>query len=79
MRTASQVFPVNILEGEQFKHGFLKIAPDNRIPVIVDHSPADGGEPVSIFESGALLIHLGERPARSCRRTARRATRSCSG
>ena len=56
-----KVFPVNILEGEQFKPDFLKIAPNNRIPAIVDHAPAGGGQPVSIFESGAILIYLAEK------------------
>ena len=59
-----RIIPVNISSGEQFKPEFLKIAPNNRIPAIVDHEPADGGEPVSVFESGAILIYLGEKTGR---------------
>src|SRR5688572_10168745 len=44
--------PVNIGKGEQFKPEFLKISPNNRIPALVDHAPASGGGPISIFESG---------------------------
>jgi GST-like protein len=50
--------PVNIGKGEQFDPAFLKISPNNRIPAIVDHAPADGGEPISVFESGAILLYL---------------------
>ena len=53
--------PVNISKGEQFAPDFLKIAPNNRIPAIVDHAPADGGEPVGIFESGAILLYLADK------------------
>jgi GST-like protein len=56
-----KIFPVNIGKGEQFEPGFLKISPNNRIPAIVDHEPVDGGEPVSIFESGAILLYLAEK------------------
>jgi GST-like protein len=56
--------PVNIGTGEQFKPDFLKIAPNNRMPAIVDHAPADGGAPVSIFESGAILLYLAEKTGR---------------
>jgi GSH-dependent disulfide-bond oxidoreductase len=51
--------PVNIGKGEQFDAAFLKISPNNRIPAIVDHAPADGGKPISVFESGAILLYLG--------------------
>jgi GST-like protein len=52
------VKPINIGKGEQFQPGFLAISPNNRIPAIVDHAPADGGKPVSVFESGAILLYL---------------------
>jgi GST-like protein len=53
--------PVNISKGEQFDPAFLKIAPNNRIPAIVDHAPADGGAPVPLFESGAILLYLADK------------------
>ena len=53
--------PVNIGKGEQFEPGFLAISPNNRMPAIVDTSPLDGGEPVSVFESGAILTYLAEK------------------
>jgi GST-like protein len=49
---------VNIGTGEQFKPDFLKISPNNRMPAIVDHTPAGGGKPISVFESGAILLYL---------------------
>lgn len=58
---AYTVKPVNISKGEQFAPDFLKIAPNNRIPAIVDHAPADGGEAVSLFESGAILLYLADK------------------
>lgn len=53
--------PINISKGEQFEPAFLKIAPNNRIPAIVDHAPAGGGESVGIFESGAILLYLADK------------------
>ena len=58
------VIPVNIRAGEQFKPEFLAISPNNRIPAIVDHAPADGGGPFSVFETGAILIYLAEKTGR---------------
>ncbi|MEE4098620.1 glutathione binding-like protein [Pseudomonas viridiflava] len=61
---AYKVFPVNIGKNEQFEPDFLKISPNNRIPAIVDHDPADGGAPLSLFESGAILLYLAEKTGR---------------
>ena len=49
---------VNIGKGEQFQPDFLKISPNNRMPAIVDHDPIDGKKPISVFESGAILLYL---------------------
>ena len=56
-----RIVPVDIGRGEQFRPEFLRIAPYNRMPAIVDHAPADGGAPLSLFESGAILLYLAER------------------
>lgn len=59
-----RIVPVDIGKGDQFAPDFLKIAPNNRMPAIVDHAPADGGAPVSLFESGAVLLYLAEKTGR---------------
>ena len=61
MGLAYRVIPVNIGKGEQFEPDFLKISPNNRMPAIVDHDPPGGGEPIAVFESGAILIYLAEK------------------
>jgi GST-like protein len=58
---AYRPIPVDIGKGEQFLPEFLKVSPNNRIPAIVDHEPPDGGVPISLFESGAILIYLAEK------------------
>ena len=56
--------PVDIGKGQQFEPAFLAISPNNRMPAIVDHAPPDGGAPLSVFESGAILQYLADKTAR---------------
>jgi len=56
-----RIIPVDIGKGAQFEPAFLAISPNNRIPAIVDHAPASGGAPISVFESGAILLYLAEK------------------
>jgi GST-like protein len=55
---------VNIARGEQFEPAFLEVNPNNRVPAIVDREPAGGGEPLRVFESGAILLYLAEKTGR---------------
>ena len=61
---AYNIFRVDISKGEQHQPDFLKISPNNRMPAIADHEPSDGGEPLSIFESGAILLYLAKKAHR---------------
>lgn len=56
-----RMLPVDIRAGDQFRPDFLEIAPNNRIPAIVDHDPPEGREPIHVFESGAILLYLAEK------------------
>ena len=56
-----RLIPVDIGAGDQFRPEFLRISPNNRMPAIVDHEPMGGGDPISIFESSAILEYLAEK------------------
>ena len=58
---AYRIHPINIGAGVQFQQDFLRLSPNNQMPAIIDHAPNDGGEPVRIFESGAILLYLAEK------------------
>ena len=59
-----RIVPVDIGKGEQFEPDFLRISPNNKMPAIVDHAPADSGAPITVFESGAILLYLGNKAGR---------------
>jgi GST-like protein len=56
-----RIVPVDISKGDQFKSEFLAFSPNNRMPAIIDHAPQDGGKPISVFESGAILVYLADK------------------
>jgi GSH-dependent disulfide-bond oxidoreductase len=58
------IHPIDISAGDQFKPDFLAFSPNNRMPAIIDSEPADGGEAVTVFESGAILLYLAEKTGR---------------
>lgn len=64
MELPYRLCPVNIGRGEQLEPDFLAISPNGRMPAIIDHEPIGGGEPLSIFESGAILLYLAEKSGR---------------
>jgi len=59
-----RIVPVHIGRGDQFADGFLKISPNNRMPALVDTEPTGGGDPISVFESGAIMMYLAEKEGR---------------
>jgi len=58
---AHRIVPVRLSQGDQFKPEFLAVSPNNKIPAILDHAPLDGGAPIPVFESGAILLYLAEK------------------
>jgi GST-like protein len=56
-----KIHPIDISKGDQFQPEFLKITPNNKIPAIIDNDPLDGLGPLSLFESGAILLYLAEK------------------
>ncbi len=56
-----RIIPVDIGNGDQYKPEYLVISPNNKMPALIDHDPADGGPPLAMFESGAMMWYLAER------------------
>ena len=61
MNLPYRIIPIDISKGLQFEPSFLALSPNNRVPALIDSDPQDGGAPISIFESGAILIYLAEK------------------
>ncbi len=59
-----RIVACNIGRGDQFEAAFLEIAPNNRMPAMLDHEPADGGAPIALFESGAIMMYIAEKAGR---------------
>jgi GST-like protein len=59
-----RIVPCNIGKGDQFQDAFLNISPNNRMPAMVDHDPVGGGEPIALFESGAIMLYIAEKAGR---------------
>lgn len=59
-----EIHPIDISAGDQFRPAFLAFSPNNRMPAIIDTAPADGGEAITVFESGAILLYLAEKSGR---------------
>lgn len=68
---AYEIVSINIARGDQQLPGFLRISPNGRIPALVDRDPGDGGGPLALFESGAILVHLAEKAGALLPRAAR--------
>ena len=71
--------PVDIGSGDQFKAEFLRISPNNRMPAIIDHAPLGGGEPIAIFESGAILEYLADKTGKFLPKSPANASKCSSG
>ncbi len=70
-----KIVPVNIGRGDQFSKEFLEMNPNHRMPTMVDHEPTGGGKPITIFESGAIMMYIAEKVEEdSIHRTCARAT-----
>ncbi len=67
-----RVVPVNIGRGDQFTPEFLALNPNHRMPVLVDHAPTDGGAPISVFESGAIMLYVASKLGRFLPQAARK-------
>jgi GSH-dependent disulfide-bond oxidoreductase len=61
---AHRIVPISLSRGEQFRPEFVRISPNSKMPAIVDYAPAGGGEPIPVFESGAILLYLAEKTGR---------------